>query len=50
MEFFLRRYGCDIEQVQCTDRYVTKPLDLLLNATPLRCLMLNAFVVARKAR
>ena len=50
IEFFLRRYGCDIEQVLCTDRYVAKPVDFLLNATPLRYLMFNAFVVARKAR
>lgn len=46
--FFLRRFGCDIEKVLCTDRYVARPLDLLLNATPLRYLMLNGFVVARK--
>ena len=50
IEFFLRRYGCDIEQVLCTDRYVARPIDFLLNATPLRYLMFNAFVVARKAR
>ncbi len=48
IEFFLHRYGCDIEQVLCTDRYVAKPIDSLLNATPLRYLMFNAFVVARK--
>ncbi len=50
IEFFLRQYGCDIERVLCTDRYVAGPIDFLLNATPLRCLMFNAFVVARKAR
>jgi SAM-dependent methyltransferase len=50
LEFFLRRYDCDIEQVVCTDRYVAGPIDFLLNATPLRYLMFNAFVVARKAR
>jgi SAM-dependent methyltransferase len=50
IEFFLRRYGCDIEQVLCTDRYVAKPIDFLLNATRLRYFMFNAFVVARKAR
>ena len=50
IEFFLRRYDCDIEQVLCTDRYVARPIDLLLNASPLRYLMFNAFVVARKAR
>ena len=50
IEFFLRRYRCDIEKVLCTDRYVAKPIDFLLNATPLRYLMFNAFIVARKAR
>jgi len=48
IEFFLRRYRCEIEQVLCTDRYVAKPIDFLLNATPLRYLMFNAFVVAQK--
>ena len=46
--FFLGRNGCEIVQVACTDRYVFWPLDFLLNATPLRYLMLNGFVVARK--
>lgn len=46
--FFLRRNGCAVEQILCTDRYVAKPIDLLLNATPLRYLMFNAFVMARK--
>jgi SAM-dependent methyltransferase len=50
IEFFLRRYGCDIERVLCTDRYVARPIDLVLNSTPLRYLMFNAFVVARKVR
>ena len=46
--FFLERSGCEVETVGCTDRYVAKPIDLLLNLTPLRYLMFNAFVVARK--
>lgn len=46
--FFLERAGCEIEHVFCTDRYVAKPVDLGLNLTPLRFLMFNAFVVARK--
>jgi SAM-dependent methyltransferase len=46
--FFLKRNGCRIEKVFCTDRYVAKPLDFLLNLTPLRYLMFNGFVVARK--
>jgi 2-polyprenyl-3-methyl-5-hydroxy-6-metoxy-1,4-benzoquinol methylase len=50
LEFFLTRAGCQVERVDCTDRYVAKPLDLLLNLTPLRYLMFNAFVVARRIR
>jgi len=50
IEFFLRQYNCEVEQVLCTDRYVAAPIEILLNATPLRYLMFNAFVVARKAR
>ncbi|HKQ40615.1 MAG TPA: methyltransferase domain-containing protein [Verrucomicrobiae bacterium] len=48
IEFFLRRNGCEIEKVQCTDRYVPRGAELILNATPARYLMFNAFVVARK--
>lgn len=47
--FFLRRLGCVIERVECTDRYVPAPLDWALNATPLKWCMFNAFVVARRA-
>ncbi|MCX6906279.1 MAG: methyltransferase domain-containing protein [Verrucomicrobia bacterium] len=50
LEFFLTRAGCQVERVECTDRYVSRPLDLLLNLTPLRYLMFNAFVVARRVR
>lgn len=50
MAFFLERAGCTVESVSCTDRYVAKPIDFLLNLTPLRFLMFNAFVVARKSR
>ena len=50
MEFFLRRYGCEIESVSCTDRRVFAPLDWLLNATPLRYYMFSAFVVAQRVR
>lgn len=46
--FFLERAGCVVERVECTDRYVPRWLDRLLNATPLRSLMFNAFVVARR--
>ncbi|MDE3067166.1 MAG: class I SAM-dependent methyltransferase [Verrucomicrobiota bacterium] len=50
MEFFLRQFGCHIESVTCTDRRVSWPLDFLLNLTPLRYWMFNAFVVARRVR
>ena len=48
MEFFLQRAGCAVAEVLCTDRYVAGPIDFLLNLTPARYLMFNAFVVARK--
>jgi SAM-dependent methyltransferase len=50
MAFFLTRAGCQVERVDCTDRYVAKPAEFLLNLTPLRYLMFNAFVVARRVR
>ena len=50
MSFFLRRSGCEILSVACTDRDVAKPVDFLLNLTPMRFLMFNAFVVARRVR
>jgi SAM-dependent methyltransferase len=48
MKFFLEQSGCQVESVSCTDRYVAKPIEIILNATPLRYLMFNAFLVARK--
>jgi SAM-dependent methyltransferase len=48
--FFLERYGCEIVEISCTDRYVAKPLEFLLNATPARFYMFSGFVVARKKR
>jgi SAM-dependent methyltransferase len=48
MEFFLKRAGCVIESVSCTDRYVPGPAELLLNLGPWRYLMFNAFIVARR--
>jgi SAM-dependent methyltransferase len=48
MKFFLERAGCVIESVACTDRYVAKAADFLLNLTPTRYLMFNAFLVARR--
>ena len=46
--FFLERAGCRIDRVACTDRYVAGPLDWILNLTPLRWALFNAFVVARR--
>jgi len=46
--FFLQRAGCLIEGISCTDRYVARPIDWFLNLTPLRFLMFNAFVAARR--
>jgi SAM-dependent methyltransferase len=48
MRFFLERSGCAVEGIACTDRYVWGPLDFALNLTPLRYLMFNAFLVARR--
>lgn len=48
MEYFLKRAGCVIESVACTDRYVAKPVEILLNLGPWRYLMFNAFIVARR--
>jgi SAM-dependent methyltransferase len=48
IEFFLKRAGCEIISVSCTDRYVAKTADLVLNLTPLRYFMFNAFLVARR--
>lgn len=50
MQFFLQRAGCLVESVACTDRYVAAPVEWLLNLTPARYLMFNAFVVARRVR
>ena len=47
--FFLKREGCSIERVECTDRYVRRPFEFLLNLTAMRYVMFNGFVVARKA-
>ena len=48
MKFFLERNGCTVERVECTDRYVAKPVDVLLNLTPTRYLMFNSFLVATR--
>jgi SAM-dependent methyltransferase len=48
MKFFLEKFGCVVESIACTDRYVSKPLDFLLNLTPLRLLMFNSFLIATR--
>ena len=50
MKFFLEQFGCRVERVQCTDRYVPGLIDFFLNLTPTRYLMFNAFVVARRVK
>jgi 2-polyprenyl-3-methyl-5-hydroxy-6-metoxy-1,4-benzoquinol methylase len=50
MRFFLERVGCQVQSVACTDRYVARPIEVLLNLTPARFLMFNAFLVARRMR
>ncbi|MDX1951761.1 MAG: methyltransferase domain-containing protein [Verrucomicrobiota bacterium] len=48
ISFFLEQNGCTVISALCTDRYVSKPLDFLLNLTPVRYGLFCAFVVARK--
>jgi SAM-dependent methyltransferase len=48
MRFFLERNGCTVERVECTDRYVAKPIDFALNLLPTRYMMFNAFLVATR--
>jgi len=50
MKVFLERFGCSVERVECTDRYVSKPIDLILNLTPARYVMFNSFLVGRRLR
>ena len=50
IKFFLERFDCAVERVECTDRYVSKLIDVVLNLTPARYLMFNAFLVARRIR
>lgn len=49
MSFFVRRYGGVIDRIECTDRYVPRWIDRLLNAGPWRYLMFNVFLVAHKS-
>ena len=49
MEFFLERAGCEVQRVECTDRYVAGPVEFALNLGPWRYAMFNSFLVARKS-
>lgn len=48
MQFFLERAGCVVESVSCSDRDVSKVVDLILNLGPWRYCMFNSFLVATK--
>ncbi len=50
MQFFLERSGCAVESASCADRHLPWPLDWALDLTPLRHLIFNAFLVARRVR
>lgn len=50
IQFFLTRNGCQVVSVECTDRDVNPVVHFVLNATPIRYGLFNAFVVARKSR
>jgi SAM-dependent methyltransferase len=46
--FFLRKSGCDLLEVACTDRTVPGVVEWALNVTPLKYGLFNAWVVGRK--
>ena len=48
MEAVLEKNGCKVERLECTDRYVARPIDWLLNLGPWRYGMFNSFLVARR--
>ena len=48
MGFFLERNGARLVEVACTDRTVPGWINLLLNASPLKYGLFNAWVVAEK--
>ena len=48
IRFSLEQNECLVKTVLCTDRYVSPMIDRLLNLTPLRYLMFNAFVIAER--
>lgn len=48
MIYHLKTNGCKIISAHCTDRKVPALIDWVLNASPLKYLMFNAFVTAEK--
>jgi hypothetical protein len=46
--FFLERTGCRLVDVACTDRTVPGWIDFVLNCSPLKYGLFNAWVVAEK--
>lgn len=48
LSFQLKRAGCRIISISCADRFVPGFVDFVLNATPLKFLMFNGFIVAEK--
>jgi hypothetical protein len=48
--FFLERNGCRLIDIACTDRTVPGWIDALLNCSPLKYGLFNAWVVAEKLR
>ena len=48
MEFFLTQAGCEVQSVSCSDRYIPKVLDAVLNLGPWRYVMFNSFLIAQR--
>jgi SAM-dependent methyltransferase len=46
--FFLTRLGCESVRVSCVDRVISPLVEFVLDATPARFGMFNAFVTARR--
>ena len=48
MSFFVKKYGCQVKSIACTDRYVSPVVEWGLNLPILKYLWFNSFVVAIK--